>query len=122
VFAIGCLFVIAWPLAETTALRDSQSAASRGETAAALSDAQSAARLEPGAASPQLQLALVLEMQHRFQPAIAKVRTAISDEPLAWGAWLVLSRLETEAGHAGRAIHAFERARSLNPHSPVFRT
>jgi hypothetical protein len=121
VIALACLLVIAWPLAETTALRSSQAAAASGDTAKALSDAQSAARLEPGAASPQLQIALLLETEHRLAPAIVRAHRATRDEPLNWGAWLVLSRLHDEAGHRGQALRAFERARSLNPLSPIFK-
>src|SRR6202035_5599069 len=64
VIALACLFAIGLPLAETTALRASQAAAGSGATATALADAETAARLEPGAATPQLQLALVLETQN----------------------------------------------------------
>ncbi len=118
--ALVCLALIALPLAETTALRSSQSAAASGATATALKDAQTAARIEPGAASPQLQLALVLETQDRLAPAVFYARRATRDEPLNWGAWLVLSRLESEAGQPRPALQAYERARSLNPRSPLF--
>lgn len=121
ILALGCLFVIAVPLAETTALRASQAAAGRGAAAAALSDAETAARIDPDAASPQLQVALVLETQRQFIPAITYARKAVADEPLSWGNWLVLSRLEAEAGHSRLAVRYFKRARSLNPTSPLFR-
>jgi tetratricopeptide (TPR) repeat protein len=96
-------------------------AAASGDTAKALSDARAAARLEPGAASPQLQIALLLETEHKLSPAIVDAHRAARDEPLNWGAWLVLSRLQAEAGHRGQALRAFERARSLNPLSPIFK-
>jgi cytochrome c-type biogenesis protein CcmH/NrfG len=48
-------------------------------------------------------------------------RSATVDEPLSWANWLVLSRLEAEAGQAELAVRDFERARSLNPTSPVFK-
>jgi tetratricopeptide (TPR) repeat protein len=119
--ALVCLALIALPLAETTALRDSRSAAASGATATALTDAQTAARIEPGAASPQLQLALVLETQDRLASAVLFAQRATRDEPLNWGAWLVLSRLESEAGQPRPALQAYERARSLNPRSPLFK-
>lgn len=119
VLALGCLFVIAWPLAETTALRASQAAARTGATATALSDAQAAARLESGAAAPQLQQALVLETERQFTAAIAHARKATVDDPLDWSNWVVLSRLEAEAGNATSSLQAYERAKSLNPKSPL---
>jgi cytochrome c-type biogenesis protein CcmH/NrfG len=62
----------------------------------------------------------VLEQQHRLGAAVAQARAATVKEPADWQAWLVLSRLEAEAGHPGPAVAAFERARALNPQSPVF--
>jgi O-antigen ligase/polysaccharide polymerase Wzy-like membrane protein len=119
--ALGCLFVIGLPLAETSALRASQAAAGAGATATALADAETAARLEPGAAIPQLQLALVLEKQDRLSAAVSYARRATADEPLSWSNWVVLSRLQAEDGHARLAVQAFRRARSLNPTSPLFK-
>jgi hypothetical protein len=121
VLALGCLFVIAWPLAATTGVRASQAAAGSGATVTALRDAEAAARLEPGGASPQLQVALVLETQSRFGVAISYARRATANEPMNWQNWAVLSRLQAESGHPLLALQAFKRARSLNPHSPLFR-
>jgi hypothetical protein len=117
----ACLVAVGIPLAETQALGSSQLAAAQGSTAVALADARTAASVEPSAASPQLQIALVLELQHRFTPAIAAARRAVRDETLNWGAWVVLSRLEAEAGHPKASAAAFSRARSLNPTSPLFK-
>jgi hypothetical protein len=119
--AVCSLVAIALPLAETTAIRGSQSEAAAGNRAQALGDAFTAARLEPYAAGPQLQLALVLETQNRVGSALAHARRAVADEPLNWASWLVLSRLEAEDGQPARSLAAFERARALNPRSPLFR-
>jgi hypothetical protein len=121
VAAIACIVVISVPLATTTDVRKSQAAVSAGNNPVALKDANSAARIEPGAASPQLQAALVLELQHDVPGALAAARKATRNEPQNWTGWLILSRLEAEAGHARASAAAFKRAKSLNPYSPVFR-
>jgi O-Antigen ligase len=120
VVAIACLVAIAVPLATTNAVRQSQAAASTGDPVKALASARTAARIEPGAASPQLQLALVLELQRDLPAALAAAHRAASDEPQNWGTWLVVSRLEAEVGRPAASVAAFRRARSLNPQSPVF--
>jgi hypothetical protein len=120
VVAIACIVAIGVPLAATSAVRKSQAAASAGNTSAALADARDAIRLEPGAASPEIQTALVLELQHDLTGAAAAARQATLDEPANWQTWLVYSRLEAEAGQPSASVAAYRRARSLNPRSPLF--
>jgi O-antigen ligase len=120
--AAVALIVIAVPLAAATALRQSRAAASVGNGSKALSKARAAARIEPGAASPQLQSALVLELQGNIDAALQAAQRATVHEPLNWSLWLVKSRLEAEAGHPAAAVDAFRRARALNPTSAVFAT
>jgi Tfp pilus assembly protein PilF len=115
------LIAIGVPLASTTALRRSQTAAAGGDTATALLDARAAERVEPDAAAPRLQEALVLELRRDFSGALVAVSRATSYEPLNWQAWLVRSRLEAEAGEPGAALASYRRAKSLNPRSVVFR-
>ncbi|MGO9788072.1 MAG: O-antigen ligase family protein [Solirubrobacteraceae bacterium] len=116
----GSLIAIAFPLATSSALVQSQAAASAGNTGAALTDAREAVRLEPGSAAAQLQVALVLELGGDYPAAIAAAHRAVGDEPQNWSNWLTLSRLEAEAGHAGASVRAYRQARSLNPQSPLF--
>jgi O-antigen ligase len=118
--AVGCLVAIGVPLATTSEVRASQAAASAHDDAAALADAQTALRIEPGAVSAALQAALVLEQQRRFAAAVDDARAATRDEPANWQAWLLRSRMEAESGHPTLAVAAFERARTLNPQSPIF--
>jgi O-antigen ligase len=118
--AVACLIAVAIPLATTSALRQSQAAASSGNPAQALADARAAARVEPGAATPQLQLALVLEIQGHVNDALTAARSATHDEPTNWDTWLIASRLEAEAGRPAASLAAFRRARSLNPRSSLF--
>jgi hypothetical protein len=118
--AIGCLVAIAVPLATTTDIRQSQAAVNNGNTSFALVEARAAAAVEPGAASAQLQVALVRELQQKYPAALKAARTATRDEPQNWTGWLVLSRLEAESGHVKASVTAYRRARSLNPRSPLF--
>jgi hypothetical protein len=120
VLALASVVAIGVPLATTNAERRSQAAASAGNLPLALSNAQSAARIEPGAASPQLQVALVLEAQGKASQALVPARRAVADEPANWSSWLVLSRLEAEARHPAASLAAYRQARSLNPQSSVF--
>ena len=120
VVALGCLIAVAIPLATASAVRKSQAAVRAGNLSLALADARSAARLEPAAASAQLQIALVLELQRDFPAALAGARNATHDEPRNWSGWLVLSRLDAETGQVQASTAAYRRARSLNPLSPLF--
>jgi O-antigen ligase/polysaccharide polymerase Wzy-like membrane protein len=119
--AIASLVAIAVPLATVNTVRASQAAVLSGDSTQALADARAAARLEPDAVSPQLQLALVLELQGDVPSALAAAQTAASNEPSDWSAWLILSRLEAEAGHPAASVAAYLRSRALNPQSPLFR-
>jgi hypothetical protein len=119
--AIPALWAIVVPLAETVAIRSSQSAAQRGEVIAALSDAATARRLEPGAATPWLQQALLLEKLRDIPGAEHAIVNAEARESTNWRIWLVGSRIATEADHPRVALGAYRRARRLNPTSPIFR-
>jgi O-Antigen ligase len=119
--AIASLFAIAVPMETVSTVRASQAAVVGGDPARALAEARTAARLEPDAASPRIQLALVLELQGDVRGALAAARAATGDEPDNWSAWLVVSRLEAEAGRPAASVAAYRRSRSLNPQSPLFR-
>jgi len=121
VLAVACLVAIGVPLATTTAVRQSQAAVTSGDSTLALADARAATRVEPGAASAQIQLALVLELQRNFRAALVAGGRATSDEPDNWSDWLVVSRLDAEAGRPAASLAAYRRARSLNPRSPIFK-
>jgi len=118
--AIACLIGSAVPLAAASDVRKSQAAVTAGDTTLALTDAQSAQRVEPDAASPDVQLALVYELRGDLPLALADAQRAINNEPLEWSSWLILSRLEAEAGNAKASAADYSRARSLDPRSAVF--
>lgn len=120
VIALACLLVITVPLATTTAVRRSQAASANDNNQLAISYARDAIRVEPRAASAQLQLALVLEQQRDLTSAVAAARRATADESTNWANWLVRSRLEAESGHPQASLEAYRRARALNPRSSLF--
>jgi hypothetical protein len=119
--AIAALVAIAVPLATVNTVRASQAAVLSGDQPRALADARAAVRLEPNAASPRIQLALVLELQGDIPGALASAQAAASNEPSNWSTWLIVSRLEAEAAHPAASVAAYIRSRSLNPQSPLFR-
>jgi hypothetical protein len=119
--AIVCIVAIAIPLASLSLVRESETKAREGDLSGALADARSAQNVEPGAASPRLQEALVLELEGEYKAAEEAARGACDHETTNWRNWLVLSRVAAEAGHPRASVAAYEEARSLNPHSELFR-
>jgi tetratricopeptide (TPR) repeat protein len=118
--AVVAMVAIVPPLLGGEAVRDSQAAVNSGDLPSALDDAEHAHSLQPYAAAPDLQRALVLELMGKdvaaTEPASDATRAASQD----WRNWLVLSRLEAEAGRPDAAIAAYKRAKSLNPRSVLF--
>jgi hypothetical protein len=120
VVAIAAIVAIAIPLATTALLRDSEADVRAGRLAEALDRARTAQNVQPDAAPPRLQQALVLEQQGELDPAAAAALEAIERESENWRNWLVLSRIEAERGRAVASVHAYRRAKSLNSQSPLF--
>ena len=118
--AVAALIAIAIPLASTSLIRQSQANARDGDTAAALADARSAQNVQPGAATPRIQEALLLEAEGEYAAAASAAVAATEREPTNWRTWLLLSRIEAQRGRAVAAVADYRRARSLNPLSPVF--
>jgi hypothetical protein len=118
--AIVCLPAIAISLAGASGVAESQAAAGRGDLAGALREARSAVRVQPYAASPRLQEALILEQAGKLPLAASAAAEATAREPTNWRPWLIRSRIEAEQGHARASVKLFRMARSLNPQSPIF--
>jgi tetratricopeptide (TPR) repeat protein len=118
--ALVAIVVISIPLASTSLLRDSEADVRGGDSQAALDDARSAQNAEPGADSPRLQQALVLEELGALDQAAEAARAATERGETNWRNWLILSRIEAERGQASEAVAAYRKARSLNPESPIF--
>jgi tetratricopeptide (TPR) repeat protein len=119
--AVPALLAIAVPLATTVAVRSSQAEARAGNYGRALADLSAARRLEPAAASPRLQQALIYEQAGAIPAANRAIGQALGAEPTNWRIWLVASRLAAEDGRPGLAVSEFRRARALNPTSAIFR-
>lgn len=120
VLALVLIVAIAIPLASATLVRRSQSEANAGELQAALDSAQTAQDVQPGAASPRLQLALLYEQSGELAEAAESAQGAVDREETNWRNWLVLARIEAERGNADAAIAAYRKAKSLNRMSPLF--
>jgi O-Antigen ligase len=118
--AVGAVVAIAIPLVGTSLVRDSQAQARAATLSGALADAREAHDVQPFAASPLLQEALVLELGGDLAPAANAARSAAEEEPTNWQNWLVLSRLEARLGNADASVTAYRKARALNPRSPIF--
>jgi len=112
VWAGGTLFLTEVRLSE------SRSAASSGTLASAANDARDASTLQPWAAAPRLQLALIEELDGDVQAANRDIGEAIQRAPDDWQLWFVRVRLEVKAGNVEAAHRALERARQLNPRAP----
>jgi hypothetical protein len=103
------------PLLSEMRIADSQTAAARGDSAAALNAARGARTLQPWAGGPYRQLALVEEERARFAAAMGYIREAIAREPGNFELWSDASRIERSSGNSAAARQSFERARNLNP-------
>lgn len=122
--ALGLLAAVAIaaivvPMAGALATHDSRSAAADGRVGAALEDSRTAERLQPYAATPRLQRALVLEEAGDLEGAALAAREATANEPTNWRTWLVLARINARRGDTTFAILQLRKARRLNPRSPL---
>ncbi len=112
--------LIAISLAGLTQIRESEADVRGGDLPAALDAARSAQNVQPYAAAPRLQEALVLELLRDYAAAEAAARAAAEREPTNWRNWLVLSRIAAENGRPDASVAAFQKSRSLNPHAQIF--
>jgi len=118
--AVVALVLIAVPLSATVAVRASQRQVDLGDLRQALKDADTAHALEPGAASPELQRALVLEKSNDIPGAAAAISAAIARERTDYVLWLEASRIATESNRPRLALADFRRAQKLYPTSSFF--
>jgi hypothetical protein len=119
VLAAAAMIAIAIPYGTTAAIRSSQHDLRVGDLHAALDEAATAHRLEPYAAAPRLQRALILEKVGDLRGAWKEIRQASQLEPTNWQIWLIRSRIDAERGDARAAVRDYRRAHVLNPRSPV---
>ena len=117
---IASIVVVALPIASTSAVRQSQGSAAAGDLSQALSEAQSASDIEPYAATPRLQAALLFERLGNLAAAAREARAATTRGSDDWRNWTTLSRIEAKRGNAAASVAAYRRARALNPRSLLF--
>jgi O-antigen ligase len=120
VLSLSAIAVILVTTAATSAVRLSQGLYNEGRYAQALARARDAEQLQPYAATPQLQDALILERLGDYRAALGPARRATVNEPTNWRTWATLSRLEARAGDVTAALADFRKARSLDPRSLIF--
>jgi hypothetical protein len=116
-FAWVAVCVQALPLLSTWQLRASQADAGRSDWKQAVEHADSARSLQPWAAGPEIQLALVQRSANNYDGAIDNARSAVRREPTNWRTWLVLANIENDVGLRNNYARDLEIARSLNPRS-----
>ena len=120
IVAVAALIAIAIPLAGTDSVRASQDQVNNAQLQAALDKAQTAKDIQPYAATPSLQEAMILEISGDLEGAAAAATQATEDEPTNWRTWLLLSRVEASLGRVRQSVGAYREARSLNPRSSLF--
>jgi Flp pilus assembly protein TadD len=99
---------------------DSREAARAGDLDSAAKDARDAIKLEPWAAGPRLQLALVDELGGDLRAAQRDLAGAIERAPDDWQLWFVRTRIDVKSGNVHQARRSLQRARQLNPRAPFF--
>ena len=117
--AVAATAAVAVALAGATATNDSRAAAADGRIVAALEETRTAARVQPYAATPHVQRALVLELAGDLSSAAAAARVATAEEPTNWRTWFVLARIQARRGESAAAVSALRKAQRLNPRSPL---
>ena len=106
------------PLLVEHEIEASQSAAAAGKIESAVDHASTARSIEPFAASPYVQLALLAELQRDYATASERLTQAIERENRNWQLYYLRARVESEAGSAAAAQADLEHARRLNPRAP----
>ena len=100
-------------------LENSREAVRRGHLDAAVDDARAASSVQPWAAAPYVQLGLVEERRGDLAAANEALAEAASRAPDDWRVWLLIARVKGAGGDAAGSALAHEKARSLNPRSPL---
>ena len=118
--AFGLIIAEAIPLLAGMEVRKSQESVNAGNLAQALDEAESARSIQPWAASPYLQLALVQELGGEIDQARGSIESALENDESDWRLWLVAARIQTKAGDIAAARQSLARARELNPKSQLF--
>ena len=98
------------PLAQAK-IQSSQSATAQRRSGAAFDDAVDARDLQPWAATPYLQIALVAEQQRELVTASQAIAKATDRAPDDWRLWLVRARIETKRGMIESGVQSADTGR-----------
>ncbi len=118
IWALICAQAI--PLLARLEIGKSQDAVGRRDIDDAMSAAEAARAIQPWAATPYLQLALVNEEAGELGRARSWLREALVRDRRDWRLWLVAARIETKLGNVAAGERSLRRAAALNPRSPLF--
>ena len=117
---VVAVLALAVPLLAEFSLEASRYAVGRGELRSAVVDAARARAIEPWAASPYLQLALVAERGGDLRSGLGWIGSALHRDPTDWELWLGFRHASRRrAGRIGAARASLAQARRLNPLSPT---
>jgi tetratricopeptide (TPR) repeat protein len=103
------------PLLVDREIDSSNAAAADGNIPSAVDHADTARSIEPWAATPYLQLALLAERQGEYGPAVERMNQAIAREEGNWELYYLRARMNHEVGEEAAAKADLEEARRLNP-------
>ncbi len=117
--AVIGLATVALPLLESAALRQSQARAAAGDLSGAIALAATASDLEPDAAGPKLERALLLEQSGDLPGASTAAAQAAKAEPTNWRIWVIRARIAAQRGRAAQALDFYRVARSLGGSTPA---
>jgi len=120
ILAVVAIAVQVPGLASTSAVRDSQSFARKGQLSDALASANDAVDAQPWASTPFVQRGLVERSTGRLGAAAVDLRRAVRREPTNWRPRLLVALVEAERGRTRAAVRAYRQARRLRPKSPFF--
>jgi hypothetical protein len=121
VIALAAFAVFALALVAPQGVDASRTAAQNGNLAEASKRAAAATEAAGFASSPAMQLALIEEQAGRLPEAARAAKLATKRAPDDWRGWFLVARIAAARGHAKSAVAAFERARALNPDSPLLK-
>jgi Tfp pilus assembly protein PilF len=100
-------------------LEQSQAAAEAGDVTKARDSADDARSVEPWAASPYVQLALIEERARNLSRARRHIQDALERDSREWSTWLVAARIQTKAGFIREGRRSLRHAEQLNPTSRI---
>jgi O-antigen ligase len=109
------------PLLVDREIQSSKSAAAEGNLPNAVGYANTAKSIEPWAASPYVQLALLAEAQGEYPAAVERISQAIDREEGNWLLYYLRARIENEAGESAAARVDLREAQRLNPQEECLR-